>query len=59
MKKVVVASLLATLFVVSAVFAEESTSTQPVKEIEGPDIRLTQTGPSQEMVMWTGAPDIR
>jgi hypothetical protein len=59
MKKLFVASLIATMLAASTAFAFEARASQPVKGTEGPDIRLTADRQSTQPVKGTEGPDIR
>ncbi len=59
MKKLFVASLIATLLAASTAFAFDPPSTQPVRGTEGPEIRLTDDQQSPQPVREPEGPDIR
>lgn len=59
MKKLLVASVIASVFAASTAFAFERPSSQPVKGTEGPDIRYTDDTRPAPPVKGTEGPDIR
>lgn len=59
MKKVFVATLIATLLAASTAFAFELPSSQPIRGTEGPDVRLRQADQSTQPIMGSEGPDVR
>ena len=59
MKKLFVASVIASVLAASTAFALELPSSQPIKGTEGPDIRYTDDARPAPPVKGTEGPDIR
>ena len=59
MKKLIVASVIATVLAASTALAFEVPSTQPIRGTEGPDIRLTGVRHPSLLVEGPEGPDIR
>jgi len=59
MKKLFVASVIASVLAASTAFAFELPSSQPIKGSEGPDIRFADNAPPAPPVRGTEGPDIR
>lgn len=59
MRKLLVASVIASVLAASTAFAFESPSSQPIKGTEGPGIRYTDEGRPAPPVKGTEGPDIR
>ena len=59
MRKLFVASVIASVLAASTAFAFEQPATQPIRETEGPDVRLTQDDQAPQPIKGVDGPDIR
>jgi hypothetical protein len=59
MRKLFVASVIATVLAASTAFALELPATQPIRGTEGPDVRLTQDDQATQPIKGVDGPDIR
>lgn len=59
MKRLFAASVSATVLAASTALAFQLPSSQPIKGIEGPDVRLTQNDQSRQPVKGIEGPDVR
>ncbi|HSC70318.1 MAG TPA: hypothetical protein VLH58_03145 [Candidatus Methylomirabilis sp.] len=59
MRKLFVASVIATVLAASTAMAFELPATQPVRGTEGPDVRLTQSDQATQPIKGVEGPDNR
>ena len=59
MRKLFVASVIASVLAASTAFAFELPATQPIRGTEGPDVRLTQDDQAPQPIKGVDGPDIR